>query len=79
MYSDTVTGASDEGRQEIALDEDEYEGDENTSDLGCQATISGADERLRNSSDSKDDTTSPDVLNVSTAANVIPSSIISKS
>ena len=76
--TDTVVAGSDEGRQEIALDEDEYEGDENGSELGGHAATPSGDERPRSGVDVKDDAVDSDSTG-SVAANSVATSIISKS
>ena len=76
VFADTITGISDDGRQEIALDEDEYDGDENGSDLGV---VPSGEERLQSDVESKGEVTDKGSSNAATAGNAIASSIISKS
>ena len=76
VFADTITGISDDGRQEIALDEDEYDGDENGSDLGV---VPSGEERLQGDVDSKGEVTDTGSSNAVTAGNAMASSIISKS
>ncbi len=49
-----MVGGSDDGRQEIALDEEEYDGEENGADLG--PSTSGVDDRAQNVFGQKDET-----------------------
>ena len=73
LSADTIAGVSDDGRQEIALDEEEYE-DDIGSDLG-----SNGDEKLQSAVEPTGEVTVTGQSTASPVANGITTPMISRS